>query len=372
MQINGTEGNLTSLKNLTLPAKVVELIQKLASQPLELEKILLNQPSKFQLQLAESNLLKQLRLPLSTLKLLSLIKEVPVKVQLNLSNNQVVLEIKPQLNQTTHSVSAQAPLNQTNPTKTSSTKTASTESSSSEKKVAETNNIKTNSQTRLTKTPLTSASIEPIKIYFNQAKLVANNQLELSQPILPKGNKSQAAIQTSVNKETSSINVNSSKQTANVQSSNTNTAINNQARITAENQALTQYIQDFLKSRPIAPKPISANLNQLIQLGEKLLLSLKPSQNDTKPVVSNQSESLSDKQQRPNRNNPIKNSANKRYANKPIDNSSINNKATIKNPALLAASPSLSNEFSLNKSSLLELVTKTPLSSSKILIKLTQ
>jgi hypothetical protein len=400
MQINGSDAELKALQNLALPAKVTELLESLASQPLKLEKMLLTQTNQLQLQLNKSLPLQQLQLPISSLKLLSLLKEVPVSIKLSLSNNQVVLEVTPQ---------AKQPVNQTNNISQNTQTNIKTDTNITQNKASEKtpsmiqqqmrSNLKENNQIRL---------VEPVKIYFQKAHLTANKQLQLTQPVTspvkPKANEKHLNAKMLAQTGNTQTSITNTQQTSNTKQLS-KTQVSDQAQHLSSLQSkptIKSYVQDFLKSRPVSSEPLAKNINQLIQASDKLLMSLKPILNNEKTKTEQQA-SVLQKPASADLSSQKNQQQNQKSINKQTIQSTPSQATSGKRTSLINQTTSISKQASqqvksnesnpinkvlnqakniqnknniafqninaLDQSTLLELVTKTPLQSKKLTIE---
>ena len=96
MRISGLENNHTTLSNQPLDAKILLLIEKLASQPLLIEKLILAEQQPLTLIFSGKTPLKQLELPTTIAKRLSGLTQSPMAVKVLVSNNQVIVNLVPQ------------------------------------------------------------------------------------------------------------------------------------------------------------------------------------------------------------------------------------------------------------------------------------
>ncbi|TQV82895.1 flagellar hook-length control protein FliK [Aliikangiella coralliicola] len=93
MQISSLENEISQLRNLPLDPKIIQLIEKLANNPLLIQRLAINSNSPVKLDLTPSSILRQLQLPTSAIKDFANITQNNASVKIATQNNLVIIDI---------------------------------------------------------------------------------------------------------------------------------------------------------------------------------------------------------------------------------------------------------------------------------------
>ena len=227
MRIPSIESELSQTRNQGLDPKVLTLLEKLNSQPLLIQKLLMSERNALTLNTSNSPLLTQLRLPLSSANDLTALTQTAAQITVKTLNNQLMLQITPVDPQANKSF--QAP---------------------------------------------------PIQLLFKQAQIVSGTVIQLGQPVRLTS-KSTAQNSNLTSQPTATASTEKKSPSSQVADNRQGSATTLKSQENQKSVSLKQTVEQFLKARPIQQKSIGPSLSNLVKTAEQFVNHLNSFSNNT-------------------------------------------------------------------------------------------